>query len=253
MKRAHNVPQTKVFAHRGFAAKYPENTLPAFTAAIEVGADGIEFDVHMTKDGELVVIHDDSVDRTTDGCGRVRDMSLAEIKGLDAGDWFGPEFAGTRVPTLDETLEIAAKASYPLVFNMELKFCDIPYPNMELLAWERVLAHGLTHRTVISSFDHDCLRRLKRIHPGAEIAVLYQEVLVDPWLYARYLNARSLHPFHKSVHTPELVASIQRHGIDVRVFTVNEADDLRKYCSWGVNAVITERPDVAIAIAREGV
>lgn len=237
-----------VYAHRGFAARAPENTLPAFALAVQAGADGIEFDVQMTADGELVVIHDDTVDRTTDGFGSVGNLTSHELRHLDAGSWFSPQFTGVNIPTLDEVLGLAAQAPYPVMLNLELKYGDTPYPSLEFRAWERVLAYGLGARTIVSSFYHESLRRLKRAHPEAQIALLYQDGLVDPWLYARYLNAGALHPHYKVV-SAEQIAQIRQQGVQVRVYTVNDEDDLRRFCRWGVDAVITEHPDLALRIA----
>ncbi len=240
--------RTQVYAHRGFAARAPENTLPAFALAIEVGADGIEFDVQMTVDGELIVIHDDTLDRTTDGSGQVAHQTLHDLRRLDAGSWFAPEFAGVRVPTLDEVLALAVEAPYPVMLNLELKYGDTPYPALEFRAWERVSAYGLGARTIVSSFYHEPLRRLKRAHAEAETALLYQDGLVDPWLYAHYLGAGALHPYYKSV-TAEQIAQIRQQGVKVRVYTVDDEDDLRRFCRWGVDAVITEHPDLALRIS----
>lgn len=224
--------------------------MPAFTAAIEARADGIEFDVQMTADGELVIIHDERVDRTTNGSGPVSQFTLKDLRQLDAGSWFAPKFANITVPTLDEVLALAVQSPYALMLNLELKYGDTPYPAMEFRAWERVLAYGLGERTIVSSFCHEPLRRLKRTHREVEIALLYQDGLIDPWLYAKYLDADSVHPYYKAV-TAEQVAQTRAQGIRVRVYTVNDEMDLRRCCQWGVDAVITEHPDVALRIAAE--
>lgn len=236
--------RTQVFAHRGFSAEYPENTLIAFQAAVDAGADGIELDVHMAGDGTLVVIHDDRVDRTTNGRGCVAELSVTELKRLQAGAELGTIQADAQIPTLDEVLAWLADQSRPIALNVELKTAAEPYPNLESRTWEAVSSYGLQDRTVFSSFCHESLRTLKRLCPSARIAVLYMEGLVDPWLYARYLHAEGLHPYYQATQ-PAMIKQAQSEGLSVRVFTVDEEADLQRFVRWGVDAVFTNRPRLA--------
>ena len=126
----------QVFAHRGYSAKYPENTMAAFKAALKFNVDGIELDVHETKDGALVVIHDEKVNRTTNGKGYVKDYTLKQIKELDAGSWFNKNFKGEKIPTLKEVLQLVKPTGK--IVNIELKSNIIPYDGMDLKVVELI-------------------------------------------------------------------------------------------------------------------
>lgn len=151
-----------VLGHRGICAKYPENTLVSFAAAIDLGVDLIEFDVNVTKDGELVVIHDNEIDRTSNHTGLTRDYTLAELKTFDFGGWFGEEFKGAQIPTLREVLELVNSRSKTLILNVEIK-------DMTEEAVDKTTAmltqYGLTDRCVIACFDAAVIRYTKAAHP----------------------------------------------------------------------------------------
>ncbi|MGH7411421.1 MAG: glycerophosphodiester phosphodiesterase family protein, partial [Candidatus Methylomirabilis sp.] len=149
-------------AHRGASALAPENTMAAFEKAIELGADVIELDLHLTRDGELVVIHDDTLDRTTDGRGPVHGRSLEEIRRLDAGRWFGQAFAGERIPTLSEVLDRFA-GKIPLA--LEVKAGSAFFPGIEERLVSALRHHSAVEQTAVASFDHFALKRLKEIEP----------------------------------------------------------------------------------------
>ncbi|MBE3598536.1 MAG: glycerophosphodiester phosphodiesterase [Limnochordaceae bacterium] len=234
-----------ILAHRGFSARAPENTLVAFRMALEAGADGIELDVQLSRDGVPVVIHDERVDRTTDGKGWVKDFTLDQLRAFDAGGWFGEAFAGERIPTLDEVLEVAGPGSR--LINVELKSGLVQYPGLEhkvIAALERA---GALEKSVLSSFNHFSLRTVKALRPQARTGVLYMEGLVDPWAYARLVPADAIHPPRYAV-LPELVEGAHRAGVAVHVWTVDERAELRRMADWGVDAIITNRPDEALAV-----
>lgn len=151
-----------VLGHRGICAKYPENTMTSFKAAIDLGVDLIEFDVNVTKDGELVVIHDNEIDRTSDHTGLTRDYTLAELKSFDFGGWFDEKFRGERIPTLRELLELVVARSDVLILNVEIK-------DMTEEAVDKTVAmlkeYGLTDRCVIACFDAAIIRYVKAAHP----------------------------------------------------------------------------------------
>lgn len=178
-------------AHRGYSALYPENTLPAFIKAVECGADMVEFDVHLSRDGHPVVIHDNDVDRTSDGTGNVRDMTLAELKELDFNFKKLPELGRVPLPTLDEVLETLADR---VMLNIEIKNCPYRYPGIEEAVIRAVRDRGIEDRVIVSSFDHYSLMRVKEIHEKIRTGMLYE----GAWLYfqeeARTLRAYSVHP-----------------------------------------------------------
>ncbi|MFD1426751.1 glycerophosphoryl diester phosphodiesterase [Kroppenstedtia sanguinis] len=230
----------RIFAHRGFSSVAPENTMAAFREAAQAGADGLELDVHLTKDGEVVVIHDETVNRTTDGEGKVRKLTLEELRRLDAGSRFAKEFAGEKIPLLHEVLELVADRN--LWLNIELKNNKFPYPGLEEKVLELISQYDLAQKTVFSSFNHYSLRRIKEKQPDADIALLYMAHLIEPWNYAAWMGATSLHPYWPTV-TEELVQGCREQGLSLRPFTVNQARMMDRLIQLDVDAIITDKVD----------
>jgi glycerophosphoryl diester phosphodiesterase len=225
-----------LIAHRGIAARYPENTIPSLEAAAEAGADVIEFDVQLSRDGALVCVHDETLERTTNGRGRVRDRSLAEIKTLDAGSWFGREFEGLRVPTLDETLDAVGKKA---VLNIELKAYDGPDPALADRTYEAVAARGLTETVMFSSFHFDLLARLRTFDPDMPIAALFHFARnrrpVDETVA---LGARFMGCHHRLVNARRMQEA-KKAGVLVCPYTVDTARRADALIDLGVAALIT--------------
>ncbi len=232
--------RTKVVAHRGFSGKAPENTMAAFEKALKVQADGIELDVHLSRDGKLVVMHDEKVDRTTNGTGWIKDLTLAELKRLDNGSWFGEYYKNETIPTLAEVLDRVADSN--MIVNIELKNAIIQYPNLEQKVIEEVERFQMEGRIILSSFRHDSLQLAKKINPSIQVGALYACGMVDPWVYAGYLGVDAIHP-HYLAATPEVVAGCHRHGIKVHPYTVNEAKEWKRLIRAGADAIITNFPD----------
>lgn len=232
---------TEVWAHRGASGHAPENTLPAFELALEQGADGFELDVQLTRDDEVVVIHDETLERTTDGNGWVADHSLEDLKRLDASSGH-EQYAGTRIPTLSEVFELVRDTG--TVVNVELKNSRMAYKGLE----ERVLAlvaeHDMAHRVVLSSFNHYSLRHLVGLGTELALGALYSEPLWKPWQYAGKLGATALHPPLAATRR-KVVEKSREHGLAVHVWTVNEPDDIERMLALDVDALITNYPDVA--------
>lgn len=237
-----------VYAHRGASGVRPENTLPAFLEAVALGADGIETDVQMSRDGRLVLCHDETLDRTTNGRGPLGTHTWDELSELDAGAWFAPEYAGTRLPLLEELLELLAPTT--LLLNIELKSGVVLYPGIEGAVLDRVRRHELGERVLISSFNHYSLVEVKRLAPEIKTAILYMEGLVDPWLYARHVGADFLHPYFYGVR-PEMVAGAHAADMKVNAWTVNEPLQIDAMLRAGVDGIITNHPDRVLA--RRGV
>lgn len=232
------VPVTKIWAHRGASGSAPENTLPAFELAIEQGADGIEFDVQLTRDDHVVVIHDETLERTTDGHGWVADHSLDDLRKLDASA--GIEgYAGVRIPTLAELFDLVKDTDLRL--NVELKNSRIPYQGME----ERVIGlidrFGVADRVIVSSFDHNSLRGLAESGTTLPLGVLYSEPLWRPWNYAVKLGASAVHP-SLSATRAKVVERCHEAGLEVNVWTVNEPEEVERMADLGVDALITNHP-----------
>jgi glycerophosphoryl diester phosphodiesterase len=226
-----------VIAHRGASGTCPENTLAAFRRAAALGADMIELDAQETRDGEVVVLHDDTLDRTTDGRGRLRDRTLAELRGLDAGAWFHPRFRGERVPTLTEVL-----AAVPLPVNVELKPAAADGA-LEARTLARIEAAGALSRVVFSSFDAGALERLRARSPAAALAVLWQSPRVEAALrLAERVAATALH-LRKEAAVPEARAAAAAAGLPIRVWTVNEPAEFARFAAANVEGVFTDHPE----------
>lgn len=227
-------------AHRGAAGYCPENTMAAFKHAIELGATAIETDVQMTADGQLVLIHDESLKRTAGSPKWVKDVTLAELKELDAGSWYNEAFKDERVPTLDELLSLIKPTK--LVVNIELKNGIVQYPNIEEAVIEAVGRFGLGDRIIISSFNHYSLVKCKQLAPEIRTGILYMEGLFEPWDYAATVGADALHAVHVAV-IPEWVAKAATRGMVYHPFTVNDPAEMRRLIDAGVAGIITDYPD----------
>lgn len=224
---------TLVIAHRGASAYRPENTLPAYALAVEMRADMIEIDLHRTRDGAIVVTHDEAL-AGIGGRGEVAHATLAEIRRLDAG-------SGERVPTLDEVLD---RFGDRIAFNLEIKRgSDAEYQGLEAEALEAVEKRGLLARTLFSSFYDPVLARLRALSARARIGLLISRRHPVAILErARALRAEAINP-EDSVATPELVAAAHRAGLDVHVFTVDAEEALRRFVGLGVDGIFTNVPD----------
>ncbi|MGO4180913.1 glycerophosphodiester phosphodiesterase [Paenibacillus sp. MCAF9] len=238
------------FAHRGASGYCPENTLAAFKKAIELGATGIEIDVQLTKDDQIVIIHDESLMRTTGLNRLVKDTAYEELMSLDAGSWFDPAFQAERVPLLEQLLELLRHSD--IILNIELKNGIIQYPGLEQKVIDIVRAFGMADRIILSSFNHYSLLLCKQLAPEIRTGVLYMEGLYRPWEYAATLQADALHPFKYAV-TPEWTASAAAHGIAYHPFTVNDAEEMERLLNAGVDGIITDYPDrLAEVLLRRG-
>ncbi|SES01622.1 glycerophosphodiester phosphodiesterase [Psychrobacillus sp. OK032] len=229
----------KIYAHRGCSGTFPENTIAAFKAAARLPIHGVEFDVHMTKDGELVVIHDESINRTSNGSGFIKDMTLKEIQNYDFGIWFSNNFKGEKVPTLREVLYVFKDTHHHI--NIELKSDVFPYVGMEQKVLEMLKQYRLEDRVVISSFNHEMIQNVKKQAPHIETAILFMEVMVAPHEYAQIVGADALHAFFPTALRKmgkEVIAS----GKQLRVFTVNEETYADMLHAVGVHAIFTDYP-----------
>jgi glycerophosphoryl diester phosphodiesterase len=226
--------------HRGAAGTHPENTLCSFRQAVALGVDGIEFDVHRTRDGHLVVIHDGWVDRTTNGRGLVRDLTLAELQALDAGGWKDPAFAGERVPTLRELIQAMPPS---LQLFCELKAGSIHYPGIEADLLQVIREEGVQGRIQVSSFDHHALGRLRELDPDLSLAMLVMENLLDPVAVARAIGVQAIHP-HWVWVTPGLVARCHEAGLAVYAWTVNAPEMVAMLKQCGVDGIMSDYPQI---------
>ena len=221
-------------AHRGASGRFPENTLCAFTAAIAAGAQMCELDVQLTSDGAVVVIHDETVDRTTDGRGAVRAMSLAELRRLDAGIRFGREFTGERIPTLEEVM---ALTDGRCGLNIEIKSAGVERRVCELIAQPRTLA-----TTMISSFDWDALAVVRHLQPRLRVGLLASQWPARLVGAAFDLKADSINP-RADIVTEDLCIAAHERNLSVYTWTVDEPGEMRRLIAFGVDGIMTNFPE----------
>ncbi|WP_379135702.1 glycerophosphodiester phosphodiesterase [Paenibacillus sp. sgz500958] len=229
------------FAHRGASAVCPENTMTAFRRSLELGATGIETDVQLTKDGQLILIHDEDLKRTTNGTGNVKDKTLEELRMLDAGSWFSADYSGEKLPTLQELLQLLQGTD--IILNIELKNGVFLYPGMEEKVIAAVREFRMEERVILSSFNHYSLAHCKSLAPEIRTGILYIEGLYRPWDYAATLGATALHAYEYAV-LPELVTEAAEHSMDYHPFTVNNPERMKQLIDAGVSGIITDVPDV---------
>lgn len=238
---------TKNFAHRGFSGKYPENTILAFEKAIEFGVDGIEMDVHLTKDGELVIIHDELVDRTTNGHGFVKDFTYEELSKLDASYIF-PEMGFQKIPTLREYMELVKDAG--IITNIELKTGVFEYPGIEKKVYDMIVEYGLKDQMIISSFNHFSVMRMKAIDPEIKCGLLEESWLLNAADYVEAAGMECFHPYYKFL-TAENVAELKEKGLEINTWTVNEKEEIREMIERDVDSVIGNYPDRVREVQKE--
>lgn len=238
---------TKIYAHRGASKAEPENTMAAFRRAIEMGADGIELDVHLSKDGELVVAHDETLERVSDGQGRIVDYTLEQLRGFNFAskrEGHAPE----RIPTLREVYELAGPAG--LHINVEIKSGIVLYEGIEQKLLELEQQMGMQGRVLYSSFNHYSLRILKALSPAAKTGLLYGEAIVDPWVYAAYAGAYAIHPHYFALKAPGVVEDCHKNGVKVHPWTVDDPQHIAWMLKLGVDIIITDVPDAAIRLRK---
>ncbi|HLE95863.1 MAG TPA: glycerophosphodiester phosphodiesterase family protein [Candidatus Thermoplasmatota archaeon] len=236
----------RVIAHRGSPREAPENTLASFRRGL-AHTPAIELDVHLTQDGALVVAHDGFLGRTLPGRGRLGDLTLAQVRSLDAGAWFGPTFTGERVPTLEEALDLAGPAG---LVDVEAKTLDGPYPGLVEAVGKLALARGMRDRVMLTSFDPDAAHEFKVRFPEMRsgLIAMFDVGAKDVEAVAHYADALVLR--HDLV-TAEVLAAARRQGLLVMAWTVNDAVRARELWGLGVDAVVTDVPGEMAGAARE--
>jgi glycerophosphoryl diester phosphodiesterase len=236
--------RTLNFAHRGASGHAPQNTLAAFLLAAEMGADGVELDVHLAQDGEVVVIHNATVEATTNGQGRVGSMTVSELQALDAGGWYDERFVGEHIPTLQEVFDAIG---HRLLINVEIKVELGHHPQaLEAEVVRLIEDNHMIDRIIVSSFSPKSLSRVRKLNPNIPLGLLYGKPepaflpLLLRWLFVPY---DALHPGHSVVHARYL-AQAKRWNKRVNVWTVNDADNMRRLRDLGVDGIITNYPDI---------
>jgi glycerophosphoryl diester phosphodiesterase len=232
-----------IIAHRGYRARYPENTLAAFDAGLAAGADALEFDVRLTSDGHAVVIHDQTLERTTSGRGAVERCPLATLRRLDAGSWFDRRHAGARVPTLAEVLERFGRV---IDLNIEIKTpgadCRPVDADLALEVLRQVHAHRLADRVLISSANRRVLELVAARRRPLEVALVDGAALSAETVdWCRQTGAAAWHPDHRRL-TPAAVARMHAAGCRVCAYTVNDASRAAALARIGVDGIFTDEP-----------
>lgn len=246
---AQGKPATLLAAHRGGALLWPENSLLAFRNAVALGADFIEFDVHLSRDGEVVVIHDSTLDRTTTGSGPVKDRTVAELKALRLKDRTGAVTEET-VPTLDEVVAVAPQGTRRILLEIKVDPSRARYPGIE----EKVLAildrHGMTGSTVVMAFEAPTWRRVRELRPDVATCALYSASMLGRTTLAAELDTlrsagvRFIGVEHSAVDAAA-VTQARAAGIGLGAWTVNDAAAMKRLIDAGAAILITDQPDVA--------
>ena len=242
-----------VLAHRGANKVAPQNTLPAFEKAIQFNADGIETDVHLCKDGEIVICHNYTVDATSNGKGSIDEMTFAELSRMDFGSYFSSDFKGVTLPTLAELLT--------LVKNMQLINIEIKAPKKDNDLVKRVVEEvykfGVEKKSIISCFNPECIKQVKDIDENIKTALLYEDDELGNEImtfgvakYCQQLKADAAHP-HRNLITHKEIIDLHNLGIAVNPWTVNLKEDIIKLTNWGCDALITDVPDFCHQVLKE--
>ena len=239
-----------IFAHRGSCKYAPENTLAAFKLAVQQGAHGIELDAKLTADGQVVVIHDDTVDRTTNGTGRVRASTLHDLQGLDAGSKFDPTFQSEKIPTLAEVFETIGKQIF---INVELTNYASPIDDLPDKVISLVKQYGLEKSVMFSSFNFIGLIRARRLLPEIPLGLLTFQGLADITLRSRLVHFNpllALHPAYEDV-TPKLIQFAHRAKCRIHAYTVNQPEVMHSLFTSGIDGIFTDDPLLAQKVLTE--
>jgi len=240
--------KTLIWAHRGASGYAPENTMEAFRMANKQCSDGIELDIHLTKDGHLVVAHDETIDRCSNGKGRIIDKTLEELLTYDFSNHL-PHYKNSKIPTLKEVLCFVRDTK--MTVNIEIKSGIVIYEGIEEKAVSLVSKFGMQGRVMYSSFNHHSLMLIKKLDSTLPIGLLYSEAMVDPHIYATHLKADAIHPYYPTLMVPNTISSCKSSGIAINPWTVNEPEHMGWMFKEEVNAIITNYPDVALKIRNQ--
>ena len=239
---------TKNFAHRGFSGKYPENTMLAFEKAVEIGADGAELDVQLTKDGEVVIIHDETIDRTTDGKGYVVDYNYEELSKFNASYIYTGEMGFNKIPTLKEYFELVKDLDF--VTNIELKTGINQYLGIEEKVYKLIKEYKLEKKVIISSFNHFSVLRMKKIAPELKCGFLSEDWIIDAGAYTASHGIECFHPRFNNL-IPEVVEELKKNNIEINTWTVNKEEDIKDLINKGIDILIGNYPDLVKKIINE--
>lgn len=231
-----------IWAHRGASGSAPENTLVAFQRAIELGADGIELDIQLSKDNEIVVCHDEKVDRTSDGVGFIKDYTLAELKEMNFNQQF-PEYGPQPIPTMKEVLDLIQPTD--LTIDIELKTSVIYYEQLEEKILEMIREYGMEDRVNYSSFNHYTCVHVHELKEDAIVGFLYWDAPIDFPLYAKKYGADAINPSYPNLYLPKTIEQAKENNLDIYVWDVFNEEEMLACKEMGVSAIITNYPELA--------
>ena len=245
-----SLPQPVIFAHRGASAHAPENTLAAFELALAQQADAIELDVKLTVDGHVIVLHDATVDRTTGSHGRVRDLSLAQLRSLEAGSFYSEKYRGEKIPTLEEVFETLGKRIF---INIELTNYNTPRDHLVETVCMLVKKFGVQKSVMFSSFFASNLSKARAYLPGVPRGLLAFNGFLGAWARSFGFAFGRYHALHSSLKdvTPQQVQRVHRLKRRIHVWTVDAVEDMRRLFGWGVDAIFTDDPQLAVQVRGE--
>lgn len=241
-----------VLAHRGANKVAPQNTLPAFQKALDFNGDGLETDVHLSLDGHIVICHNYTIDETSNGTGRVDEMTLSQLKSYDFGSYFSDEFKGVTLPTLPELLDLTKSMK---LINIEIK---PPQKDCDLVkkVVEAIHEYGIVENSIVSCFDPECIRLVKEIDKNVKTGLLYEDDKLGNEImtfgvakYCKQLNADAAHP-HRKLITEAEVIDLHNLGIAVNPWTVNKEEEIVRFTQWGCDALISDVPDYCLKVLK---
>jgi len=236
----------KIFAHRGFSGKYPENTMLAFEKAKAIGAHGIELDVHLSKDGKPVIIHDELLKRTTGREGSVHDYLFDELITINAGKTFDDKYGHTPIPSFEEYCDFIRKTD--IVTNIEIKTNQFYYPRIEEIVADMIRMHNLKDKVIISSFNWLSIVRMKAIWGELTCGLLQEtSLLQNAGTLASTCGIECYHPDIRLMND-SIVDDCRKHGIGLNLWTINTKEQFEKCLAWGVDSAITNYPDLGLSL-----
>lgn len=233
-----DLKQPQIIAHRGGREWAPENTLAAFKKSIDLKVDGIELDIHRCKSGELVVIHDDDLNRTTNGGGYVKDATLDELRRLSAGAWYNQEFASERIPTMKEVLDFV---NGDLIINIEIKNTPMNYVGIDDELIELLKPYKHRDKIIVSSFDHKIIQSFHKKEPEIPVAVLAAARFVDLGDYCKKVGATYFHPAF-DCSTEDAIREAHDAKLHVNSWTINAPRDWKTSLKWQIDGIVTDDP-----------
>lgn len=232
-----------IIAHRGASAYAPENTLSAFKKAVKMGSDGIELDVQLSKDGHVVIIHDTTVNRTSNGNGKVKGLTLKQLKELDFGSWFSKDFKNETICTLEEVFNYLK--DWDGLINVEIKKEWLQFNSIEKKVAELIAKFDMRNRTIVSSFSTLSVLKIKRIDKDIKTGILYSSSTKRFVWFAKFFKVDAIHPWYQNVNKDMKKVAV-KNNLKINTYTVDNPDEMKKLADLGVNGIITNVPDVAL-------